>query len=311
MTQTLVIGAGIVGRAATWDLVRRGHRITVADVDETSVGRVAAEMGATAATADVTDAEALGRLIAEHDVVISAVPYRFGLTVAAAAIAAGAHYLDFGGNPTIVAEQRNLDQAARSAGVAVVPTAVSPLGSPTSSPKISSLRRPTRSIPSNFASARSPRCPEVPSGTNWRSARRPHQRVRRAVRSHRERSIQHRRTADQLRRRPRGNDGDPLEASAPQEGRRASALRHAERVQHLEYKTLRFPGHGRIVSLAIREMGLFEQSADRIRRLIHFPKGTVLINALDQTGFRAGEPDLVLGAECGSKRTKPAGYSGD
>ena len=121
MTHTLVLGAGIVGRAAVWDLVRRGHQVTVGDADEATALRVAAEMGATAATVDVTDAAALEGLIAGHDVVISAVPYRFGLTVAGAAIAAGAHYLDFGGNPTIVARQRDLDAAARAAEVAVVP----------------------------------------------------------------------------------------------------------------------------------------------------------------------------------------------
>jgi len=29
--RTLVLGAGIVGTAAVWDLVRRGHDVTVAD----------------------------------------------------------------------------------------------------------------------------------------------------------------------------------------------------------------------------------------------------------------------------------------
>ena len=59
MTHTLVLGAGIVGRAAVWDLVRRGHQVTVGDADEATALRVAAEMGATAATVDVTDAAAL------------------------------------------------------------------------------------------------------------------------------------------------------------------------------------------------------------------------------------------------------------
>ena len=33
MPNTVVLGAGIVGSAAVWDLVRRGHAVTVADAD--------------------------------------------------------------------------------------------------------------------------------------------------------------------------------------------------------------------------------------------------------------------------------------
>jgi saccharopine dehydrogenase-like NADP-dependent oxidoreductase len=53
----------------------------------------------------------------------------------------------------------------------------------------------------------------------------------------------------------------------------------------LEYKTLRYPGHGRIFA-AIREMGLFDESGDPSRR-------AMLLEALDRTLLR-GRPDLVL-----------------
>ena len=56
-------------------------------------------------------------------------------------------------------------------------------------------------------------------------------------------------------------------------------------VDDLEYKTLRFPGHGRIFA-AIREMGLFDESGEPSPR-------AVLLDALDHTLLR-GEPDLVL-----------------
>ena len=56
-------------------------------------------------------------------------------------------------------------------------------------------------------------------------------------------------------------------------------------VGDLEYKTLRFPGHGRIFA-AIRDIGLFTESGDPSPR-------AVLIDALNQTLPR-GEPDLVL-----------------
>jgi saccharopine dehydrogenase-like NADP-dependent oxidoreductase len=57
------------------------------------------------------------------------------------------------------------------------------------------------------------------------------------------------------------------------------------RVDHLEYKTLRFPGHGRIFA-AIREMGHFDETGDPSPR-------SVLLAALDRTLLR-GDDDLVL-----------------
>ena len=57
------------------------------------------------------------------------------------------------------------------------------------------------------------------------------------------------------------------------------------RVDRLEYKTLRFPGHGRIFA-AMREMGLFDETGDPSPR-------SVLLAALDRTLPR-GNDDLVL-----------------
>jgi saccharopine dehydrogenase-like NADP-dependent oxidoreductase len=37
---TLVLGGGVVGSAAVWDLTRRGHRVTIADRDESIAGSV-------------------------------------------------------------------------------------------------------------------------------------------------------------------------------------------------------------------------------------------------------------------------------
>ena len=60
---------------------------------------------------------------------------------------------------------------------------------------------------------------------------------------------------------------------------------HEGRVDRLEYKTLRFPGHGRIFA-AIRDMGLFDESGNPSPR-------SVLLDALARTLPR-GDDDLVL-----------------
>jgi len=122
MSLIVILGSGIVGRAAAWDLAKRGHELVVADADASAAARVAEEVGAARhQAADAARPENLGPLLTGASVLITAVPFRFNAGLARAAVAAGCHYLDFGGNPTIVAEQLQLDEAARRAGVAVVP----------------------------------------------------------------------------------------------------------------------------------------------------------------------------------------------
>ncbi|MEX1207990.1 MAG: saccharopine dehydrogenase C-terminal domain-containing protein [Acidimicrobiia bacterium] len=121
MSQIAVLGAGIVGRAAAWDMVRRGHSVVIADVDRTAVDQAATVSGATGSNLDVTDPTALKAFLEGVELVVSAVPYALGFEVARIAVDSGTHYLDFGGNPTIVGRQLTLDAAARRAGVAVVP----------------------------------------------------------------------------------------------------------------------------------------------------------------------------------------------
>ncbi|MEN8240200.1 MAG: saccharopine dehydrogenase NADP-binding domain-containing protein, partial [Actinomycetota bacterium] len=119
--ESLVLGSGIVGSAAVWDLIRRGHAVTVADTDVEAVRRVGSILGAKPVTIDVTDRVELLGLLEGADIVVSAVPYRYGAQIAAAAIDAGTHYLDFGGNPTVVSEQRKLDAAARARRLMIIP----------------------------------------------------------------------------------------------------------------------------------------------------------------------------------------------
>jgi lysine 6-dehydrogenase len=54
-------------------------------------------------------------------VCVSAAPYRFNLGLARAAVAAGAHFVDMGGNNDVVAAELALDAEAKKAGVTVVP----------------------------------------------------------------------------------------------------------------------------------------------------------------------------------------------
>jgi saccharopine dehydrogenase-like NADP-dependent oxidoreductase len=131
-------GSGGMGRhtarvALGYDFV---EELVIADRDGDAATRFAETLGgkARAATVDVTDTEALGRLLSEADVVVNTVgPYfRFGVPVLRAAIDAKCHYLDICDDWEPTLDMLELDASAREAGV----TAVIGLGA---SPGISNI----------------------------------------------------------------------------------------------------------------------------------------------------------------------------
>lgn len=121
-----VIGAGLMGRAAVYDLAHnpKVNLVGVYDIDAKLARLVARTYGHRKTIAgrfnagDVTKAVALFK---KYDAVISAVTYRYNPGLAKAAIAAGAHFFDLGGNNDAVAAEFKLDKAAKKAGVVVIP----------------------------------------------------------------------------------------------------------------------------------------------------------------------------------------------
>jgi lysine 6-dehydrogenase len=57
----------------------------------------------------------------DHDVVMNALPYYFNLDVTKAAVEVGIHYSDLGGNTEIVFNQKKLDPEATARGVSAIP----------------------------------------------------------------------------------------------------------------------------------------------------------------------------------------------
>jgi lysine 6-dehydrogenase len=125
-----IIGSGRQGTAAAYDLARFGQpeRILVADARlETArqaatrvndlVGQEVAEPTAVYAS----DPASIEAVVSGSHVVLSAVPYYFNLGITKACIASGTSLCDLGGNTDVVWSQLRLDEAAREAGVSVVP----------------------------------------------------------------------------------------------------------------------------------------------------------------------------------------------
>jgi lysine 6-dehydrogenase len=283
--RTLVLGAGIVGSAAVWDLLRRGHDVTVADSDGDAAVRVADRFGAAAAHVDASDRTNLDEVLREFDAVVSAAPYQFGLTVANAAIRAGAHYADFGGNPSVVARQYELNDAAVSADVLVAPDCgLAPgLANVLASLLIEATDAPVRSVQMRVGAL-----PKEPIGAlGYQLAFSPAGLINEYAEPCEVIEDGRYRTVDPLTRFEvvEWDGWGPLEAFSTAGGTSTMCRDREGVVDQLEYKTLRFPGHGRIFA-AMRELGLFDDSGDPS------PRAT-LLEALARNLPRTAD-DLVL-----------------
>ena len=125
-----VLGAGRQGTAAAYDLARFGEAqsLLIADQDVEVAREAATRVNALLQrdlvqthAADVLDHGAVVRVLRGVDAMISAVPYRFNLRVARAAIEAGASMCDLGGNTELVWEELALNDEAKAAGISLIP----------------------------------------------------------------------------------------------------------------------------------------------------------------------------------------------
>jgi len=126
----LVIGAGMMGSAAAYDMARQGHvdAVTLADNDfkrakdvATRVNRIAGDRKIRAVALDASKEKEAARLMKGHDGALSAVPYFLNLGLARAAISAGCHFADLGGNNTVVRQELALAKQAEKRGIGIAP----------------------------------------------------------------------------------------------------------------------------------------------------------------------------------------------
>jgi lysine 6-dehydrogenase len=126
----LVIGSGMMGSAAAYDMAMQGHvdSVTLADSDVKRAKDVAARVNrltrsrkVRAVPLDASKQQHAARVMNGHDGALSAVPYFLNLGLAKAAIDAGCHFADLGGNNTVVRQELALAKKAEKAGVALAP----------------------------------------------------------------------------------------------------------------------------------------------------------------------------------------------
>lgn len=258
----LVLGAGLQGTACAYDLLQNRDvtEVRLADVRIDHLPDFLAPHSGKRlipTPLDVREHEAVTALMRESDAVMSAIPYYFNRQLAEQAVASKAHFCDLGGNTEIVFQQKELDEAAKSQNVTVIPDCgvapgmvnilaqygIDQLDS------VASLRIYVGGLPQN---------PEPPLGyqivyslegvldyyttLSW------------VVRDGKRTQVK------ALSERERVTFPEPvgeLEAFHTAGGLSTMAFRYEGRIPSMEYKTLRYPGHAHIME-AIRELGLLD-----------------------------------------------------
>jgi lysine 6-dehydrogenase len=256
----LVLGGGAQGSAAAFDLVRRDDvdRVLIADQKAGNVRPFLAPFVGEKleyVALDATDHGAVREAMEGMDAVVCGLPYFFNYDIAEVAVEEGCHYCDLGGNTEIVERQRTLHQRARDQGVSVIPDCGLAPGmvnilaqagidaldeTDTVKIRVGGLPQEPRP-PLNYQIVYSMQG-VLDYYTTLSVVLEEGKLVQKTALSELE---------DVRFPEPVGT----LEAFHTAGGISTMPYRYQGRIRHMEYKTLRYPGHARIME-AIRELGL-------------------------------------------------------
>ncbi len=122
----LVLGAGLQGCACAYDLLQNPAitQVTLADLRPDKLPKFLAgdwNGRLRPIRLDVSDSAAVREAFAGQAAVMSAIPYYYNGPMARAAVEGGCHFSDLGGNTEIVLEQKKLHQQAEAKGISVIP----------------------------------------------------------------------------------------------------------------------------------------------------------------------------------------------
>jgi lysine 6-dehydrogenase len=125
-----ILGSGMQGTCAAYDLAKFGdadrilmgdHRLVHAEKNAQRVNGLVGRAVCEAFEVDALDEKALAEFLEPVDVLLSCVPYWMHPRIAPIAIYSRTHMLDLGGDTAITWETLKFGDAAKSAGVSLVP----------------------------------------------------------------------------------------------------------------------------------------------------------------------------------------------
>ena len=286
----LVLGAGLQGSACAYDLLQNPDvkEVRLADLHTDHLAQFLAPYSGERlilTPLDVRDRDAVLALMRQTDVAMSAIPYYFNYELAELAAQAGVHFSDLGGNTEIVFKQKTLDAQAKKKNITIIPDCGLAPGMVNILAEHGINQLDTVESVRIFVGGL-PQKPEPPlnyqivyslegvldyyTTLSW------------VLRGGKRTQVEALSEIEVVRFA--GSVGE-LEGFHTAGGLSTMAFRYEGKIPTMEYKTLRYPGHARIMK-AIRELGLLE------------------LKPVDVKGMKVVPRDLVVAA-MGPRLTKP------
>jgi lysine 6-dehydrogenase len=294
----LVLGAGLQGSACAYDLLKDSDvtEVRVADLHVDALPEFLAKAPNAAKKLkpmqlDVRDRAAVLAAMKGCDAVMSAIPYYFNFAMAECAVEAGVHFADLGGNTEIVFKQKTLDAAAAKKKISVMPDCGLAPGMVNILAEHGIRQLDSVEAVRIFVGGL-PEHPQAP--LNYQ------------IVYSLEGVLDYYTTLSWVLRHGKRTQVKALSEIVPVEfaapigtleafhtagGLSTMAFRYEGKIPVMEYKTLRYPGHAKIME-AIRDLGLLEQEPIEVNGLQVSPRA-VAVAAMGPRLTKPESADLV------------------
>jgi lysine 6-dehydrogenase len=293
----LVLGAGKMGYAVAYDLIRgsKVEKVVVADSSTENLKELVKRLSdekIIPVELDVTNEEELAQLMAEIDVAVSCITYKHNYELAKIALATKTHFVDLGGNEEIVAKEFMLDELAKEQGITIIPdlglapglVSLLAVSAAESFDEIYDIRLRVGGLPANPDDCFMDYC-QVFSIDGLINEYHEDCTVLRDGKIFSVPSLSDNESIEFPR--PFGT----MEAFNTSGGISTLPQSYLGRVQHLDYKTIRYPGHCDAIHM-LKELGMMSKEAVETASGPVVPRD--LLFALLSDKLPKDEPDVVL-----------------
>ena len=294
--EILILGAGLMGRVAAHFFVHHHagpYRVRLADLSRGAVDDAVAWLNSEYVEGTVVDVrrdDSLDKVLAGIKVCQSCVPYFLNPIIARACLAKSVSFVDLGGNPEVTDRILSMDAEAKSKGISLIPdTGLAP-----GLTNILAMELVHRFTKCNDVHVRVGGLPQVPEGRlkyaqffSIHGLLNEYLEDAREIRGGREVTVPSLEEVETLHFEGVGE----LEAFITAGGTSTLPRTLLGKVDRLDYKTIRFPGHANYLQF-LREVGLTSTRAYIFGGTSVSPR-EVLGNVLEET-LPKNAPDRVL-----------------